>query len=546
MSAPALLRVLVLAALAAALLLPPPAAEGPAAVAWVDRTPEWVTGDDDAPARPAAPSLLAGARAPGLVVRADTTPPSAETLALLEAAARRAPILAAIPQDVRTLHATPPARLTAGRAAAIAFSLTGAPGDTVRVRLLDAAGPIDSVTVTVGADGTASGAFRVRPTREGWQAWTVEARGDVAPAGAWAEPARPPRVLVAAGAPSWESRFLLRALEEAGASVEAVHPLGRGLAVGREAVPTTAGDLDHFDAVIVLPGARVDAPHRRALAEFAARGGGVLAIGHDALANALALSDAATRTAEAPTDAIAWELPAELSPLPAAELRVPVRTLGTLRAGAVAAASLDGAPILALRPFGHGRAAALGLVETWPWRMEAGRVTEHRAFWHTLVDWLAGGTRGATTLVLPYASGPAGVPVTLRAHGARPDARIVLTRPDGATDTLALGHDRDGALVASFLPTTPGPHRLALGDTTATTFVATETPAPAPDAWARLALLAHHSGGAALPPDTLRDRIAAWEASRDDHHPDPRTILLAAAAILALAEWSLRRARGRP
>lgn len=545
MTVPALLRVLVLVALAAALLLPAPAAEGPAPVVWVDAIPGSVVGDDVAPTRGSTPRLLASPRAPGLVVRADTTPPSAETLTLLEAAARRAPIVAVIPEGVRPLHATPPVRLTAERTAAIGFSLTGTPGGSVRVRLLDAAGPMDSVTVTVGADGTVAGAFRVRPAREGWQAWTVEAHGDTVPAGAWAEPARPPRVLVAAGAPSWESRFVLRALEEAGATVDVVHPLGRGLAVGREAIPTAASALDRFDAVIVLPGARVDAPRRRALAEFAARGGGVLVVGDDALAAALAVSATGSLPAETPASAITWDLPAELSPLPNAEVRVPVRTLGALRPGTVAAATVDGAPVLALRPFGRGRAAALGLVETWPWRMEAGRVTEHRAFWHGLVEWLAAGTRGNITLELPSPAAPTGEPVTLRVHGASPDARLVLTRPGGATDTLTLGTDRAGALVASFLPTEPGPHRLSLGDDALVTFVSTETPAPAPDGWARLALLAHRTGGEVIRVGQVEQRIAAWEADRNDDSPDPRAILLTIAALLTVAEWTARRMTGR-
>jgi hypothetical protein len=70
----------------------------------------------------------------------------------------------------------------------------------------------------------------------------------------------------------------------------------------------------------------------------------------------------------------------------------------------------------------------------------------------------------------------------------------------------------------------------------------------APDAWARLALLAGRSGGAALPGRAFTAELARREAALP--RPVPlappwRWILLAAAAALAVAEWTARRLTGR-
>jgi len=43
----------------------------------------------------------------------------------------------------------------------------------------------------------------------------------------------------------------------------------------------------------------------------------------------------------------------------------------------------------------------------------------------------------------------------------------------------------------------------------------------------------------------VEQRIAAWEADRNDDSPDPRAILLTIAALLAVAEWTARRMTGR-
>jgi hypothetical protein len=147
-------------------------------------------------------------------------PPGAAELDALAAAAERAPLLAALPDDAAMVTLEAPVHPRAGRAAAIPFRVRAAPRREVTVRLADAAGALDSVRVRTDDGGRASGAFRVRPARHGWREWSVEAEGRRASAGAWVDTASAPRVLVRAGLPGWEARFVVRALEESGARVD--------------------------------------------------------------------------------------------------------------------------------------------------------------------------------------------------------------------------------------------------------------------------------------------------------------------------------------
>ncbi len=541
----ALLRAAVLALLAAALLAPdrPPA---PASAPRVVRFPErgWDPADFD--------SVLAGT-APALLVRASDEPPGAAELDWLAAAAERSPLLVRLPGEVTTLEARAPQRPVAGRAAAISFRLRVPSRDSVLVRLRDGAGVLDSVRVLPGADGAAEGAFRVRPPREGWREWSVEAGRAVARTGAWVAPGSPPRVLVVAGAPSWEARFVVRALEESGAAVETVQPLGRGLAVrqGGGGLPAGAAALARFDAVLVLDGAEVSAGQGAALAEYASRlGGGVLVAGAGG-AGALRVG-AAGGDAGVAGDRVRWRLPAELAPLPSAAVRSSAAPLRALVPGAVAGASSAEGTLLALRAAGRGRAAALALEESWRWRMEAGRVAEHREFWRSLVDWLASAPRGGAAVELPRAGGATGVPVEVRVFpgsGEAP-ASLSLVRPGGARERLPLRPDpaRPGTLRAVFVPAAPGVHALGVGDGAPAAGFAAEREGGAAQPWARLALLAARSGGGALPADAFRAEMSRREGAlpRGGGPRIPlRHMLLAAAAVLAVVEWTVRRLRGR-
>ncbi|HEU4457420.1 MAG TPA: hypothetical protein VFR81_30400, partial [Longimicrobium sp.] len=383
MSLPGALRAFVLALLVAALALP----------LWRER---------DAQPRPAAnlsrgdaAALFAGP-APPFVSRDDAHPPAPAELALLAAAGERAPVYASIPERVLLTEASVTPDPRAGRAAAVSFRLRGRAGDSVLVVLGQQAGAVDSTWVRLDGLGEGAGAFRVRPAAAGWLQWSVAprwrsgdedaGRGAAALAGAWVDSAGPPRVLVRAGFPGWESKFVVRALEESGARVETSLSLGRGLAVdagGAGAI--TPARLAAFDAAVVLDGAPLGDRERAALADWASRGGGVLLVGDRAAAGGFGLARAGGGGAVVSAQAIRWSLPPELAPLTADRVSGAAVPLGAAVAGTSLGAVTSQGGVLALRPLGRGRAAALALTETWRWRMEAGRVAEHREFWRALV-----------------------------------------------------------------------------------------------------------------------------------------------------------------
>ncbi|MBA2243486.1 MAG: hypothetical protein H0W11_00895 [Gemmatimonadetes bacterium] len=545
---PAALRVLLLLLLVATLLLPqpspPPTARGGAVV----HLPTDARGVDS----PLFDSLLVGTP-PALVVRTSATAPTAGELEALAAVAARTPLLTALPAEPTLLRVSPPSRPRVQRAAAIPFRLRAAPGETVVVRLSDETGAVDSLRVVSGEDGTGAGAFRVRPTRAGWHEWSVAHGSRQRTTGAWVGEGEPPRVLVVAGPPGWETRFALRALEESGVEVELVQPLGRGLQVpgAISTLPTTPVALRRFDAVLLLAGASATTAQSRALDEYAARFGG----------GALEVSSAGS-AAEVDGSRIHWSLPAELAPLPALEIRSAAQPLGELPAAAVAGArGAGGEPLLALEAPGRGRIATLALTETWRWRMEAGQVAEHREFWRSLVDWLASGVREARVVAIAEPLAPTGLPVSVRVFATdvqgRPEdlsapPRLTVTRPDGSSDTLALRPDprRPGVLEAALVPAAEGLHSFALdGDPAGAALRAVAADAAAaPDPWARLALLVDASGGEMLPRDSLDAAVRRRSAAPPESAPDPRrraSLLFGALLALATAEWSIRRLTGR-
>ncbi|HEU0052250.1 MAG TPA: hypothetical protein VFQ39_03690, partial [Longimicrobium sp.] len=199
MSAPAILRTLVLLLLVAAFALPS---------TWGDaRTSSRALWMEGGKMGDAAGALL-DADAPPVVARASTDAPGEAELELLGAAAARAPLYVALPNDVALVEADAPARALAGRAAAIPFRVRAKADDSVTVTLADETGALDSVRVRTDGAGLAAGAFRVRPPRAGWREWTVTAAGRRTATGAWVDSAGAPRVLVRAGFPGWESKFV--------------------------------------------------------------------------------------------------------------------------------------------------------------------------------------------------------------------------------------------------------------------------------------------------------------------------------------------------
>lgn len=532
------LRALVLALIAAALLHPdlwrdPPASARTFLV--TDRT------DADEIARTAL-------NAPPLIVRESSKAPSAAELDALAAAAERTPILAALPDSATLVAADAPVHPREGRAAAIPFRVQTAPRREVTIRLADAAGALDSVRLRTDEGGRVSGAFRVRPARSGWREWIVEAGGRRTTTGAWVDTASAPRVLVRAGLPGWEARFVVRALEESGAQVDVRFDLGRGMAVGQgggDAI--TPARLATVDAVLVLDGAPLGGGEASALSAFATGGGGVLLAGD----RAAALGTVRAGSTVAPLDAasIRWTAPAEIAPLPTDRIRVTaVPFAGPVATTVVAASSAQGG-LLALRPFGRGRAASLALTDSWRWRMEGGRIDEHREFWRGLVDWLASAPRDPLTIRPAESVGAIGVRQEIAvyaADGAAPPS-ILLARPGAAPDTLPLAADpaRAGVLRASFVPAADGVHTLTIPNSTGRAGFRALRRDSADGGWARLAAIAHSSGGGVAPRNELDAALAARAGDDDAPRLPLAWIMLATLVVVAGAEWAIRRLSGR-
>ncbi|HEX8211050.1 MAG TPA: hypothetical protein VF584_12830 [Longimicrobium sp.] len=539
----AVLRALVLALLAAALLHPAvwrgaPASARPLRIG--DRT-----GADEI-----ARAALA-ADAPPLLVRESVRPPTAAELDALAAAAERAPLLAALPEDAPTVAADAPVNPRAGRAAAIPFRIRAAPRAEVTVRLADDGGALDSVRLRTDDGGRAAGAFRVRPARAGWREWTVEAADRTTAIGAWVDTAGAPRVLVRAGLPGWESRFVVRALEESGAGVDVRFDLGRGMAVGQgggDAI--TPARLAAADAVLVLDGAPLSAGEAALLASYAARGGGVLLAGDRAGATAFGTVRGGSTVTPVDASTIRWTAPAELAPLPVDRIRVTAAAFTGTGPATVLAASTPQGGLLALRPLGRGRAASLAITDSWRWRMEGGRIDEHRDFWRGLVDWLASAPRDPITIRPAESVGATGVRqevAIFASEGATLPMALLMTRPGAPGDTLRLAADpaRPGVLRVAFVPAADGVYVLSVPGTSASAGFRARRGADADAAWARLSLIAHASGGEALPRAELARAVAARTTGIDEPRPPLAWLLLAALVLAAGAEWTIRRLSGR-
>lgn len=219
--------------------------------------------------------------------------------------------------------------------------------------------------------------------------------------------AEPPRLLVL-GRASWETRFVVTALEEAGWLVDVHIPLGRGRDVTQGEVQPR---LARHGVVVVLDStsARRDAA---ALQRFVRAGGGLLLAGEASAALPLRVLTGARVERLEPPETRSFEGHEPTHALP----------LYALRPTADDALVLDdreGTPAVVVRRVGAGRVLQLGYADTWRWRMEGeGRAAEeHRAYWSDLVGLVAPDRRlpreglpaldPAPTAALVHALGPA-------------------------------------------------------------------------------------------------------------------------------------------
>jgi hypothetical protein len=240
-------------------------------------------------------------------------------------------------------------------------------GDTSRQVVADAAGLIDSIAIDSVGLRTRSGPI------EG--VVTVGAAA-VTPLAASAPDAA--RVLVI-GEATWESRFLIAALEEAGWPVDAAVSLSPRVTVTQGAAP--APNRSRHAIVVVLPGAPSSA--FAALPAFVRSGGGLVIVGEAARAAGLGTLRAGT-----PGVTISGEMGAEASDEPRHGLDlVPISALAD---GSVALESREGRVAVAARRIGAGRVMQVGYDNSWFWRMGGNddAPSAHRAWWSTLLSGL--------------------------------------------------------------------------------------------------------------------------------------------------------------
>ena len=184
------------------------------------------------------------------------------------------------------------------------------------------------------------------------------------------------RVLVA-GAASWESRFMIAALEELGWTVDARLSIAPG-AVVRQGVGRTI-DTSQYSVVIALD--TTAAADAASIVRYVRNGGGVVLAGSSSLSPALA------RLAPGRAEG-RWR--------PVLRLAAREASLGTLgyfpirsmSREAVVIDSRDGGIAVAAHRLGAGRVVQAGFDETWRLRMAGGEngPEAHRAWWGALVS----------------------------------------------------------------------------------------------------------------------------------------------------------------
>lgn len=238
-----------------------------------------------------------------------------------------------------------------------------------RIAVADAVAPIDSVAAPAG------GASVFTPVATGALTATVNAHRASASA---PDTLMPRRVLVLARA-TWEAKFVIAALEEAGWSVDARLSVAPGVDVtqGVARLP----DTTRHAAVVVL-----DAPSpstASVVARYVRAGGGAVLESAGARAGALA-------------DIAAGGVGARVRPSTVTFADdAPRQGLGFLaiapRADAIVLDGRDGRVAAAARRVEAGRVVQLGYDESWRWRLAGGAraVDAHRTWWSAIVSSVA-------------------------------------------------------------------------------------------------------------------------------------------------------------
>jgi hypothetical protein len=236
----------------------------------------------------------------------------------------------------------------------------------LRVAVADAVAAIDTIAARAG------GAILLAPVTVGRLTATVGAQRTTATP---RDSILARRVLVI-GRATWEAKFVITALEEAGWPVDARLSVAPGVEVvqGAPASPDTA----RHAAVVVLdaPSASVAA----AIARYVRTGGGTILSGASATAPSLAAVAAGRAGPRTRPSLIGFAEDA------------PRRALAFLaivpRADAIVLEERDGRVAAAARRVEAGRVVQLGYDESWRWRLGGGAqaLDAHRAWWSALVS----------------------------------------------------------------------------------------------------------------------------------------------------------------
>jgi hypothetical protein len=193
-------------------------------------------------------------------------------------------------------------------------------------------------------------------------------------------PAAAPRAVLVLGRASWESKFVLAALGDAGWTLRAWLPAAPGVAVvDRALLPI---DTARYDVVVALDSTAASlAPD---IARFVAAGGGLVVGGDATTLEALRTLVPARAGARRP-----GRILLDADTVTRADL--PLRPLTAFRADAVRLERQGADVTVAVRRAGRGRVLAIGYDESWRWRMLGGSSgpAAHRAWWSRSVGLVA-------------------------------------------------------------------------------------------------------------------------------------------------------------
>ena len=274
--------------------------------------------------------------------------------------------------EVRWRGAVPVMAIAAERVreprTAVRLLLTSGIG--AEVVLSDSAGTLDSLRVN--AEGAALETANV--------VGSVGARQGTYLSSVVAPDATLQRDVLVLGRASWESRFVISALTEAGWRVRARIPAAPGVAVTDAALLPL--DTARYDVVVALDSTAADlAP---AIVRFVATGGGLLATGNATTMGALRALVPARAGSRRP-----GRILLDTDSMSRSDL--PLRPLEGLKVDALVLERRPGAVAVAVRRAGLGRVLAVGYDESWRWRMlgGAGGPAAHRRWWSHAVGLVA-------------------------------------------------------------------------------------------------------------------------------------------------------------